>query len=72
MRLNVDSRPLPELQPKSLQHQFPAPHHTGFLDALREFVCVMDASASVATLRDISLFEGYLTPSRDRGIFMSF
>jgi hypothetical protein len=32
----------------------------------------MKYSFSVATLRDISLFEGYLTPSRDRGIFMLF
>jgi hypothetical protein len=48
-RLNVDSRPLPELQ-----HQFPAPHHTGFLDALREFVCVMDASAVTGNVRAVT------------------
>jgi hypothetical protein len=48
-RLNVDSRPLPELQ-----HQFPAPHHTDFLDALREFVCVMDASAVTGNVRAVT------------------
>ncbi|KAH0811008.1 hypothetical protein GEV33_011783 [Tenebrio molitor] len=46
---NMDSRPLPELQ-----HQFPAPHHTGFLDALRELVCVMDASAVTGNVRAVT------------------
>jgi hypothetical protein len=40
--VDVDSRPLPELQ-----HQFAAPHLTVFLDTVREFVGVMDATGNV-------------------------
>jgi hypothetical protein len=40
--VDVDSRPLSELQ-----HQFAAPHLTVFLDTVREFVGVMDATGNV-------------------------
>ncbi|KAJ3633860.1 hypothetical protein MTP99_010779 [Tenebrio molitor] len=47
--VDVDSRPLPELQ-----HQFPAPHLTVFLDAVREFVGVMDTSAVTGNVHSVT------------------
>jgi hypothetical protein len=47
--VDVDSRPLPDLQ-----HQFPAPHLTVFLAAVREFVGVMDTSAVTENVRSVT------------------
>ncbi|KAJ3622289.1 hypothetical protein MTP99_002807 [Tenebrio molitor] len=47
--VDMDSHPLPELQ-----HQFSAPHLTVFLETVREFVGVMDASAATGNVRAVT------------------